>query len=341
MLGRLVKLLPLMNIALIQLPVVDFSLMLLLVLLVVGFVALGAGGEILTKGAVGISVNLRIDPLVVGLTVVSIATSMPEFSTTLLAAESHPGLAVGNILGSNIANTGLILGLAALLVPLKVKLRLIEREVPLLIVVTVIFGLMVLNQGLAPWEGFVLLGGTVAYLVYIVRKARAEHWTPSGDLPKVQLTTVMALGLVILGGVLLGLGADLLVQSSVELATRMGVSDVFIGLTVVAIGTSLPELAACIAAVRAGQGDLCAGNIVGSNLFNLLLIGGGTAAIKGLPVSMGAIGLEYLAALLLTILLLWFVRSGHTVTRREGFCLLLLYLFFMAFATFKQMTAVV
>lgn len=328
-----------MNLALIQFPVVDLNLMVLSVFVLLGLVALGGGGQLLTRGAVGISVNLHIDPLIVGLTVVSIATSMPEFSTTLLAADSHPGLALGNILGSNIANTGLILGIAALLVPLKVKLRLVEREVPILILVTVVFGIMIFSNGLGRLEGLVLLTGTVSYLIYIVRKAREEHWSPPEDLPEIRTTTFMALGLVLMGGLLLALGAELLVQSSVEIATRMGVSDVFIGLTIVAVGTSLPELAACIAAVRAGQGDLCAGNIVGSNLFNLLLIGGGAAAFKELPFTFEEIGLEYFAVLLLTICLLWFVRSGHTVSRREGAFLLFFYVAFIALATVQQYTA--
>jgi cation:H+ antiporter len=325
-----------MYLALVQFPVVDLNLLVLSVFLLLGLFALGGGGQLLTRGAVGISANLSIDPLIVGLTVVSIATSMPEFSTTLMAAESHPGLALGNILGSNIANTGLILGIAALLVPLKVKLRLVEREVPILILVTVVFGLMIFSEGLGRIEGLILLAATVSYLLYMVRKAREEHWSPMDDLPKVSVSTLTAFGLVVLGGLFLALGADLLVQSSAEIASRMGVSDVFIGFTVVAIGTSLPELAACIAAVRAGQGDLCAGNIVGSNLFNLLLIGGGAAALKELPFAFEEIGLEYFAALLLTICLLWFVRSGHTVTRREGCFLLLFYLAFIALVTLQQ-----
>ncbi len=327
-----------MYLALVQFPVVDLNLLVLSVFLLLGLFALGGGGQLLTRGAVGISANLSVDPLIVGLTVVSIATSMPEFSTTLMAAGSHPGLALGNILGSNIANTGLILGIAALLVPLKVKLRLVEREVPILILVTVVFGLMIFSEGLGRIEGLILLAATVSYLVYIVRKAREEHWSPVDDLPKVSISTLTAFGLVVLGGLFLALGADLLVQSSAEIASRMGVSDVFIGFTVVAIGTSLPELAACMAAVRAGQGDLCAGNIVGSNLFNLLLIGGGAAVLKELPFAFEDIGLEYFAALLLTICLLWFVRSGHTVTRREGGFLLLFYLAFIALATLQQCT---
>ena len=128
-----------------------------------------------------------------------------------------------------------------------------------------------------------------------------------------------------------------MVQSSVELASRMGVSDVFIGLTLVALGTSLPELAASIAAVRAGQGDLCVGNILGSNLFNLLLVGGGSAAYASLPVDGGLLNFEFIALFVATALLYFFIKTGQSVTRREGVILLSMYFLFVSFAALKQL----
>ena len=325
-----------MNLALFQFPVSDLNLPILSVLVVLGLLALAWGGQTLTRGAVGISVNLKIDPLIVGLTVVSIATSMPECFTTFTAADAYPGLAVGNILGSNIANTGLILGIAALMVPLKVNLRLISLEVPILIIVTLLFGGLIFHKGLGFLDGLLLLVVTVAYLVFIVQKARQENWSPPSAFPVVSISTLTAFGLVFAGSLLLACGADLLVQSSAEIATRFGVSDVFIGLTIVAVGTSLPELAACIAAVRAGQGDLCAGNIVGSNLFNLLLVAGGAALFKGLPVEFQSISGIYFVTLLFTVFLLWFLRTEHTVNRREGGILLFSYFAFIVLVTFQQ-----
>lgn len=313
-------------------------------MLFLGFLALGYGGELLTRGSVGISVNLKIDPLVVGLTVVSIATSMPEFSTTLMAAREFPGLAMGNILGSNIANSALILGVAALLVPLKVKLRLIEREVPILIAITLIFTvLFYLGNGLSRGDGYFLVALTFVYLIFIVRTAHKEQQVTDSKMGEGLaeqsggLSLIQALGLVVLGGVLLALGADGMVQSSVELASRMGVSDVFIGLTLVALGTSLPELAASIAAVRAGQGDLCVGNILGSNLFNLLLVGGGSAAYASLPVDGGLLNFEFIALFVATALLYFFIKTGQSVTRREGVILLSMYFLFVSFAALKQL----
>jgi cation:H+ antiporter len=326
------------------LPLSNFPTWSLIVMLLLGFIALGYGGELLTRGSVGISVNLNIDPLVVGLTVVSIATSMPEFSTTLMAAREFPGLAMGNILGSNIANSALILGVAALLVPLKVKLSLIEREVPILIGITLIFTvLFYLGNGLSRGDGYILVALTFVYLIFIVRTAHMEQQVTDSKMGQGLaeqtggISLMQAFGLVVLGGVLLALGADGMVQSSVELASRLGVSDVFIGLTLVALGTSLPELAASIAAVRAGQGDLCVGNILGSNLFNLLLVGGGSAAYASLPVDGGLLNFEFIALFVATALLYFFIRSGQSVTRREGVILLSMYFLFVSFAALKQL----
>lgn len=330
-----------MTLALIQLPVADFAVWLLLVVLVLGFIALTYGGDLLTAGAAAISVNMKIDPIVVGLTVVSIATSMPEMATSLMAAKDNPGIALGNILGSNIANIGLILGVAAILAPLKIQLRLIRREVPILIGVTVVFGLFALGGGFHRVEGAILLALTAAYLIYVVRNAKAEPQAVAEEFAEgaekiPQKSNPAALALVLIGGGLLALGADFLVSSSVEIATRMGVSDLFIGLTIVAIGTSLPELSASIAAVRAGHGDICAGNIVGSNLFNILLIGGGVSALTEMDVQSELLLVEFPALLLLSALLLWFFKSGHIVSRREGVCLLFLYFTILSVSALSQ-----
>jgi cation:H+ antiporter len=331
-----------MSLALIQLPFAELHLFWLLLLLLVGFVALAFGGDILTSGAAAISVNLRIDPIVVGLTVVSIATSMPEMATSMVAAKDNPGIALGNILGSNIANICLILGIAAIIAPLKIELRLIRREVPILIGVTVIFGIFAMGGGFGRLEGLLLLALTVAYLIYVVRSAKAtdspemtEEFAESTEELGGK-TTKAAIFLVLAGAALLALGADVLVGASVEMAMRMGASEIFVGLTIVAIGTSLPELAASVAAVRAGHGDMCAGNIVGSNLFNILLIGGGVSAITGMDVRNELLLVEFPALILLSGLLLWFFKSGHVVSRRDGVSLLFIYVAVLSLSALSQ-----
>ena len=294
-----------------------------------GLLALSFGGDWLTTGAASLSTNLKMSPVLVGLTIVSMATSMPEMLTSLFAAFESPGLAMGTIVGSNLANTGLILGVTALILPLRIQLRLIQREVPLLLGATVLFYIFSFDQ-LARWEGLVLLALLLFYLVYIVvevRQGGAEVTAEFDEEAAVQAqrTSLSALILLLVGVIALSFGAELLVQSSVELAGRMGVSPTLIGLTVLAFGTSLPELAACVAAARAGHSGICAGNIVGSNLFNLLLIGGGVAAINPIPVAPQLFYFEMPALIVLTLGLVYFFKTGHTVTRKEGGCLVLYY----------------
>ncbi|PXA03946.1 calcium/sodium antiporter [Coraliomargarita sinensis] len=330
-----------MPLAFIDLQYADFSVWLLSAFLVIGLVSLTFGGDWLTQGAAAISVNLKINPVVVGLTVVSMATSMPELVTSLLAAKESPGLAIGNILGSNVANISLILGVTALIAPMAIQLRLIRREVPILIGVTVLFTCFAVG-GFARWEGIVLLTLTFIYLAYVIRGARSEPDAVNAEfLEEVEeashISVAKASWLVFLGAALLALGADTLVGSSVELASRMGISDALIGLTIVAIGTSLPELAASVAAARSGHSDICAGNIVGSNLFNLLLIGGCVSTLVPFPVEPILFKVEFPAVILLTTLLLWFFKTGHVVSRREGLVLLLLYFSVLSLSAFSQL----
>lgn len=331
-----------MSLAFFQLPFPELHFLWLVLLIVLGLAALTYGGDILTGGAAAISVNLKIAPIVVGLTVVSIATSMPEMATSLTAATDNPGIALGNILGSNVANIGLILGICAVIAPLKIELRLIRREVPILIGVTLLFGLFATGGGFNRLEGIVLLGLTAAYLLYIVRGAMAER-SPKLDEEFAQeaesfqkKTTMTALFLLLAGAVLLAVGADLLVGASVEMALRMGASELFVGLTIVAIGTSLPELSASLSAVRAGHGDMCAGNIVGSNLFNILLIGGAVSAIAGMEVRDKLLYIEFPALILLSGILLWIFKTGRIVSRKEGVILLVLYAVILSLSGLSQ-----
>ena len=328
-----------MLLTLIQLPFADLHLFWLLLLLAVGFFALASGGDILTSGAAAVSVNFKIDPIVVGLTVVSIATSLPEMATSFIAAKDSPGIALGNILGSNIANIALILGIAAVIAPLKIKPRLIRPEVPILIGLTIIFSLFAMGGGFSRSEGLILLTLTVAYLIHVVRgaKVKGSQESPMEGIDVIaRKTTKTAVFFILIGGTLLALGAEVLVGASVEMAMRMGASELFVGLTIVAIGTSLPELAASVAAVRAGHGDMCVGNIVGSNIFNMLLVGGGVSAFVGMKVRDELLLVEFPALILLSGLLLWFFRSGHVVSRREGVSLLFLYVGILSLSALSQ-----
>jgi cation:H+ antiporter len=330
-----------MTIALISLPFPEMSVWLLVLFMLVGFAGLSFGGDWLTSGAATVSVNFKINPVVVGLTIVSIATSMPEMLTSLIAAKESPGLALGNILGSNIANLGLILGVTAMISPLVIQLRLVYREVPILIGVTVLFTLFSIG-GFSRLEGIVLLVLTVGYLIYVVHSAHSESQAVETEFSEevagnAKRSTPIGLGLVVLGGAFLALGANVLVGTSVELAGRMGVSDTLIGLTIVALGTSLPELAASISAARLGHSDICAGNIIGSNLFNILLIGGGVATVIPIPVNPDLMRFEFPALIVLTVLLLGVFKSGHIVSRKEGALLIFLYVTILSISSLAQL----
>jgi len=321
-----------MTLALIDLPFSDFPAWVLIVFLLAGFAALNYGGDRLTDGAVVIANAFHVNKVVIGLTIVSMATSMPEMMTSLLAAKASPGLAVGNILGSNIANIGLILGITALIVPLTIEQRLIRLEMPLLVAISALFILFAIN-GYARWEGLVMLAIMAVYLYFVVRWAKKDAAEtreakellpddPEADKPK---SSTAGIFYVLLGSALLALGADTLVCTSVEIAERLGISDVLIGLTIVAIGTSLPELAASIAAARSGHEDICVGNIVGSNLFNILLIGGSVASFVPIPVDPKLFRVEFPAMMLILLIFLGLAKKRPQVSRGEGIFLLLLY----------------
>lgn len=319
----------------------------LALLLLAGLWLLSYGGDWMARGAASLALKLRINAVVVGLTVVSIATSMPELLTTLVATgNDSPGLAIGNILGSNICNIGLILGVAAVITPLGIQNRLVKLEAPILMALSLVFFLLTFNffrEGdgiIARWEGFVLLGLTVAYMVYMVRGAR-HGMEPAGDAVPDEVEEAVStwggiVALVIAGGVGLALGAELVYQSSVVIAHRLQISETLIGLTIVAIGTSLPELAASVAAALRKQSDIVAGNIVGSNIFNMLLIGGSVGSIYELPVQASLFKVEFPAMLILTGVLWWVFATGRVVSRKEGIMLLIFYVGILALSGFTQ-----
>ncbi|MCC5789649.1 MAG: calcium/sodium antiporter, partial [Opitutales bacterium] len=286
--------------------------------------------------AVGLSRKLGISPLVIGLTVVSIATSMPELFTSIVASlQDAQGLVIGNIVGSNISNIGLILGLSALFCPLVVRVRVIKREMPALVVITLLFCFLAYwGSGFSRFDGFLLLLCVGGYLFYFFNEYRQKPELLAAELTEEETPYRLSpiLFLLIGGTFLLTIGADTLVAGATEMALRWGVSDVLIGLSLVAIGTSLPELATSVAAALRKQTDICVGNIIGSNVFNLVLIGGFTALVFPFPVESLLLRLEIPIMLGLTLLLWPFVTSGKIISRREGVALLFLFTCFLVAA---------
>ncbi|MBW7885749.1 MAG: calcium/sodium antiporter, partial [Caldilineaceae bacterium] len=297
-----------------------------------GFIFLVGGAEIMIRGASRLALRLRIEPIVIGLTVVAFGTSMPELVVSIVAnlrATEGSAIAIGNVVGSNIANLGLILGMASMVYVLTVNRHIVRLEFPFLLGLSVFFTVLALWGGsVSRVEGILLTIGLVAYLTANVVWARRQYTRAHAAKENLEMAVSVDeriarpseqpwfdVLLIIMGVGGLLIGADWLVQSATTIATAAGVSEMVIGLTLVAIGTSLPEAATSLVAVFRGQGDLAIGNVVGSNFFNILGIAGISAIIKPLPVP-GDAWLSFAVMLLFTALVYgMIVRLPHRLQR--------------------------
>lgn len=296
--------------------------------LLFGLVLLCFGAQALVKGGASLALRLGLTPLVIGLTVMAYGTSAPEAVVSVNASLMGNGaITLGNVVGSNICNIALVLGLAAMITPMATSVQMIRREIPLMIGVTVVFCLMLLDGQVARWEGAVLLLALVVYTVVTVRGARKEAAAAKeaaaefeGEIDR-SLTLGRAVVYVIVGLLLLTGGAQAFVKGAVTLARWWGVEEIIIGLTVVAVGTSLPELAASVTAAIKKHADVAVGNIVGSNLFNLLGIVGLAAVLRPIE-STGLRWGDLLMMLGLSVVLLPLAKSGGRISRWEGAFLL-------------------
>lgn len=297
--------------------------------LVGGLIMLFIGAEGLIRGSSNLAIKIGITPLVVGLTVVAFGTSTPELVVSLKAALlGNSSISLGNVVGSNIANIALILGVAALIRPLDVHANVIMREIPIMIVITVLFLFLLIDGELGFIDGLIFVIGLVIYLIVNVLLARKEK-NPEVDSEfkeglKSKLGVPVSIVLMLAGLGLLILGANLFVQSAVAIAKLFNVSDAIIGLTIVAIGTSLPELITSIVAAFKNEADIAIGNVVGSNIFNILGILGITALI--IPISSVGLGYVDLGVMLFTAIILFpLSRTGFSISRFEGAILLVGY----------------
>ncbi|OYX66745.1 MAG: sodium:proton exchanger [Sphingomonadales bacterium 32-64-17] len=286
-----------------------------------GLVALALGGELLVRGAVGISRMLGISPLITGLVVVGAATSMPELVASVQAAMlGSPGIAWGNIVGSNIANSLLILGAGALIAPIAMH-GIGKRDALIGLVAALFLWLVTYAQWASPVLGMALLAALVVYILWRVRQLpeTGEDDEDHGEGEPLWWLTLLQFG----GGLaaLVG-GGDLLVGGAIELAQMAGVSETAIGLTVVAVGTSLPELAATAAAALRGRSELAIGNVVGSNLFNLLFIGGVTMAIAPMGIPFELVDIEWPVLVGSAVLVLGLCRYAKRIGRGLGVLLI-------------------
>jgi len=297
-------------------------------LLVGGLALLVVGGEVLVRGASGLARSFGLSPLVVGLTVVAFATSTPELAVTAQASlAGSAGLAVGNVVGSNIANILLVTGIAGLILPLAVQLPVVRRDVPVMIGMSLLLWVLSLDGGVSRIDGLVLLVLLVAYAAWAVLRSRqpppatalADQESPS-SASSGRRPVVVALALVVVGVVMLVIGARWLVDAATDVALALGMSELVVGLTIVAVGTSLPELATSVIAAIRGDVQMAVGNVVGSNIFNIGAVMGISALISpdGVPVEAGALRFDLPVMIAVAAALLPIAFTGFIVKRWEA-----------------------
>lgn len=299
------------------------------VYLIAGLVLLVAGAEVLVRGAAKLAAQFGIPPLVIGLTVVAFGTSAPETAVSVQSALNGSGdLAIGNVVGSNIANVLLILGMTALIAPLIVSRQLIRLDVPIMIGASLLTFGLAWDGELSRLDGALLFAGVLAYTGFLIYSARKDKGAQNDefaeefglDEPAKPYAWAINLGLIIAGLVLLVGGSNLLVEGAVQLARALGLSELVIGLTVVAVGTSLPELATSILAAVKGERDIAVGNIVGSNIFNLLCVLGLASLVspKAIPVAANALAFDFPVMIAVAVACLPIFFAGYRINRWEG-----------------------
>lgn len=291
-----------------------------------GFIYLVLGGDLLVRGALGLSRRTSISPVVVGLTVVAFGTSAPELViSTYATATGYTGVALGNIVGSNIANVLLVLGIPALISPIIADTKSCGSHALFMVAVSIVFVLMIFGGVLSRLDGGILLGSLIALLVSMYMRGAtlpgADMLDDASQFERVLgLPSQMrvAVGFLLLGAVLLPLGADLTVDGATAIAKKLDISDVVIGSTVVALGTSLPELTTTVIAAFHRSSDIAIGNVIGSNVFNILLVGGASAMVAPLPVPSTFLGFDVWVMLGSALVMLAFVSLHRPINRIAG-----------------------
>ncbi|HPI76434.1 MAG TPA: calcium/sodium antiporter [bacterium] len=301
-----------------------------IVYLAAGLAVIYFGAEFLVRGSKNLALAMGIRPMIVGLTVVAFGTSMPEFFVSFTSAlKNSSSIAVGNIVGSNICNIGLILGMAALVRPLSVNSGMLKREMPIMLGASLLFWALIADGSIGRFDGALLVAGIVLFTFQQIQSARKEIAAGKNDGGEEAAPENSKLKnlLFALGGIAgLVVGANLMITGAISLALKIGVSELVVGLSIVAFGTSLPELATSMVAAARKESDISIGNVVGSNIFNILFILGLTALVSPIPVEASVISTQTPAMLAFSVVLLPFMIFKRDINRLEGFILLAAYI---------------
>lgn len=314
-------------------------------LLISGFILLIKGADFFVDGSSNIARAFHVSPLLIGLTIVALGTSSPEATISIIAAlNENTGVALGNVVGSNIINTALVVGVAAFIYPLEVKSETIRKEIPFTLLAGVVLLILVsditlqeVNENLlSKGDGLVILLFFGIFLYYIFEVARNSREKGKVDSSEESHTSWVKNALITLAG-LVGIifGGDLVVRNATEIALNLGMSQTLAGLTIVAIGTSLPELITSITAAKKKESEIALGNIIGSNIFNILFVLGTTAAIHPLAVN-SKITTDIIIMIFLTVILLLFSRSNYKIGKAEGIFLIIAYVLYMTFIIIRN-----
>ena len=318
---------------------IDITMLIAIAAVLIGLILLIWSADRFVDGASATASHLGMSPLLIGLTIVAFGTSAPEMLVSTMAAlDDAPGLAIGNAIGSNIANIALVLGATALVSPLPIKGNLVRVELPILTLATMGAGIVLLDYYLDAVDGGLLLLGLVVCLYLFKRyqqdysQAASQDHLQDKEKPLAKMSLKVGIVWLLVGLVLLALGSRILVGGAVYIATSLGVSEMIIGLTIIAIGTSLPELAASIMSARKGQHGIALGNVIGSNIFNLLGVMAIPALISPVVIEADALWRDYGLMLMLTLFILalgFKARRGGHISRPIGGLLLLIYVMYM------------
>lgn len=305
-----------------------------LAVFIIGLIILYLGGDGLVKGSSRLARAMGINPVLIGLTIVAFGTSAPELVVSIIAAfKGSNDLIMGNILGSNIANIGLILGISALIYPISIKLTLVKVELPFMISISILLLLLSQNLIIEHFEGailFILLISMIIYSCYDAFKEPKEIEKEFSELVQVDRSYYKNILYIVFGVIGLSIGAKLLVDSAISIAQSLGVSQALIGITAVAIGTSLPELTTSVIAALKRESGIIIGNIIGSNIFNIGILGI-ISVLKPIEMKQHLLEFEFGIMILFSIILLPIMKTGFKITKTEGLLLLLFYLMFLRF----------
>ena len=304
------------------------------VLTVIGLVMLCFGGNWLVNGGVNIAKKFRISSLVIGMTIVAYGTSTPELAASVAAAGEHSAIILGNIIGSNIANIGMVIGVSTILVPLAVRKSILRKEIPIMLGVSLLLVLLSIDGEISQHDGILLLGGLGVFAFYTYKDAMKHREENKEKIEKEKNNIYLkSIGLIGIGVALLYVGAILTVDNAVILAKEFGLSEKIIGLTVIAIGTSLPELITSIIAIRKGHADIGIGTIIGSNIYNILMIMGIGAALGGVMIA-SDVYVDYAIMIIFSLSLLIAIKTG-IINKVMGVCLTIGYVAYLVVTFLK------